>query len=208
MRELLIQVSEDDCRILHSNDYALCIAKRVEDCDFNVIWQAEQSFTQANIFQWEDKYSIFASRTMQKGEEVFANVSPREISPGQSIILEHEGCFGEAQASGEQDEITMMNQYMPIYPGLCQICRGFSGSTVQAPFYLDPDLSIPGTYIVKPVEKIMIWFAQGAKSGLIISNKRGELTEKAISNYIILDMRDKSKMTIEFDKFVWKIVNN
>lgn len=208
MREIVIRVGEDDYGILKKNHYILCIAKRVEDCDFNVIWQAEPNFMQNNLFSWEDKYSIFASRTMQKGQTVFQSISPKEISPGQSIILKPEGCLGEAETSGAGAEITMVNQYMPIYPGLCQTCSGFSGSTVQAPIYLDPDLCIPGTYMTKPVEKIMLWFAQGAKSGLIISDKRSALTEKTISNYIILDMHDKIKMTIEFDKYVWKVVNN
>lgn len=207
MRQISIQVTEDDYKILKGNNYVLCIAKRVEDCDFNVIWQAEKNFSQNNIISWEGKYSIFVSRTMQRGQTVFFNVPPHEILPGQSITLEEEGCFGKVESFGAQDEITMLNQYMPVYPGLCQMCTDFAGITSSAPFYLSPDLCIPGTFITKPTEQIMVWFAQGAKSGLIISQNKKLQEEKAISNCITLDMNTKNNIKLVFDKFQWKIVN-
>ncbi len=204
MKELMIQVMEDDYKILKDSHYILCIAKKVEDCDFNVIWLAEQNFTQQNVVTWEDKYSIFASREMKKGNVVRMNVLPKEIMPGQEITLQ-EGCyFGDAKMSEVQDEIIMINQAIPIYPGLCQECTDFAGVTSAAPFYLSPDMCIPGMFTTKPTEQIMIWFAQGAKSGVIISEERHAKMEKALSNYIEIDMSGKSKMTIAFDKFSWK----
>lgn len=204
MKELMIQVMEDDYKILKDNHYILCIAKKVEDCDFNVIWLAEQNFTQQNSITWESKYSIFASREMKKGNVVGINVLPKEIMPGQQITLQ-EGCyFGDVKTSEVQDEITMINQSIPIYPGLCQIRTDFAGITSSAPFYLSPDLCIPGMFTTKPTEQMMIWFAQGAKNGLIISEKKDEKTEKVFSNYIVIDMGETSKMSIAFEKFSWK----
>ncbi|MCM1398329.1 MAG: hypothetical protein NC225_02480 [Clostridium sp.] len=204
MKELKIQVMEDDLKILKDNHYALCIAKSVEDCDFNVIWQAEQNFTQQNSITWEEKYSIFASRQMKKQTVVQMNVSPKEIATGQQITLLAEGCFGDVESSKEQDEIIMTNQWTPIYPGLCQQCTGFAGDTAYAPFYVSPDMCIPGTFTTKPTEQIMVWFAQNAQSGLIISEKKYEETEKALSNFITIDMSGKNEMSIAFDKFSWK----
>lgn len=204
MKELSIQIMEDDYKILKENNYTLCVAKRVEDCDFNVIWVAEQNFTQQNSITWEDKYSIFASRTMKKGDVVSINVSPKEIMPGQQVTLE-EGCyFGDVVTSEVKDKIVMINKAIPIYPGLCQTCTDFAGATSCTPFYLSPDMCIPGSFTAKPTEQAMIWFQQGAQNGLIISDKTYYKIEKALSNYIVIDMSETSKMNLAFENFVWK----
>lgn len=204
MKELSIQIMEDDYKILKENNYSLCVAKRVEDCDFNVIWVADQNFTQQNSITWEEKYSIFASRTMKKGNVVSINVSPKEIMPGQQVTLE-EGCyFGDVVTSEVKDKIVMINKATPIYPGLCQECTDFTGATSYNPFYLSPDMCIPGEFTTKPTEQVLIWLEQGAQNGLIISEKTNYKIEKALSNYIVIDMSENSKMSIAFENFLWK----
>lgn len=207
MKELFIQITEDDYKVLKDNGYVLCVAKKVEDCDFNVIWRAEADFAQRNSITWEDKYSIFVSRTIKKGQLVFINVPPCEISPGQKVTLEKEFCFGTVEPFENVDEIAMVNQYKPVYPGLCQECTDFSGVTESTPFYLSPDLSIPGTFTAKLAEQLLVWFAQGGKSGLIISQNRNSHEEKTISNCVKLDMSAKDKVNLTFEGFQWKITN-
>lgn len=204
MKELVIQITEADYKILRENNYTLCIAKKVEDCDFNVIWLAEKNYTQNNSITWDDKYSIFASKTMKKGQVVFENILPHEIQPGQRITLEKEGIWGNIESFGESDEMAILNQYMPVYPGLCQTCTNLSGTTSMIPFYLSPNLCIPGMFTVKPTGSIIVWFAQNVQSGLIISDKKYGDPTKSFSNFIIIDMSTNNKMIIEFDNFDWK----
>lgn len=216
MKELNIQISEDNFTVLKQSNYSLCIAKRTSDYGYNVIWQADADFSQNNTFSWDDDndYYIFASRTAELYETVSINISAKQISLGESIVLKKEGCFGDVTESDSKDSIGMTNQYMPIHPGLCKQCKNFAGETENAPFFLCPDLCVPGEFSTKPTEKILVWFQQRADSGMIVSwtEKKGVIIDQSeailfssSSRETEIDMEEKNSVTLLYEDWEWKI---
>lgn len=217
MKELNIRVSENDLKILRENDYVLCVAKRVEDSYYNVIWQAEKNFTQNNRIIWDDKvsnYSLFASTSCHEGQTVFENILPIQISLGERAVLEKAGYFSGKEPGKEADEIEMRNLYEPVYPGLCQQCIDFNGETSIQPFFLSPVLCIPGEFRVKPVDKLLVWFEQDVRQGMIIRPEREKIDNamlKSASGYkaeidMEADESGNKKVTLLYQDYMWKVV--
>ncbi len=205
MKQLIIEIDDDDFRVLKENAYCLCLAKRVKDCGFNVIWQAYHEFASNNTIKWEAEYEIFASFTRKDREVVFANVSPKAISPGEQILLKTEGCFGEISSLQDKNCIGMLNQYIPVYPGLCQKCTDIRGNTQFSPFFLCDDKCIPGTFLTEPTENIVVWFEQGAESGMISSYIGKRMKNISASNPISLELTDRDTIKIMFKGYQWHI---
>ncbi len=204
MKELLIEIGTNEYKVLKDNGYHLCIAKKVDDDKFNVIWQAYGDYSQSNKITWNENYKIFASLSREDREKVFANVLPEEISFGQEILLNVQGCFGSISQSKEKDSIGMINQYHPVYPGLYQECTDIYGNTKSLPFYLSSNQSIPGRFRTKPVDKILVWFEQSVESGIVISRYMTSAKGISESTSIQLDMQEKSSMKIVFEQYQWK----
>lgn len=208
MKELVIEIGTNEYKVLKDNGYYLCIAKKVDDDKFNVIWQAYNDYSQSNKITWNKKYKIFASLSREDRKKVFANVSPEEISFGQEILLEAQGCFGAISQSREKDSIGMINQYQPVYPGLYQECTDIHGNTNSLPFYLSSNQSIPGSFRTKPVDKILVWFEQSVESGIAISRYTTSAKGISESTSIQLDMQEKSSMEIAFEQYQWEEKEN
>lgn len=206
MKELIVQIAEDDLKVLRENNYLLCVAKKMEDYSYTVVWQAEKDFSQNNKMTWEDSYSMFASTSRTEGEVVFENILPVQIAQGERVILTSYGTFNGKEQGETTDCLEMRNQYKGIYPGVSVESKNFKGETLVTPFFLSPELSIPGVFKVKPVEQILVWFEQKIESGtVILLEYKNQMKYAARSNMIEVNLEKEDSVTLLFEDYAWKI---
>lgn len=209
MKTLVVEIAGNDLEILSSSHYMLCVAKVLTDENSLVIWQAEDQILAHNEMSWEENvnYSLFCSTNNANRKKVVMNVPDAEIALGEYLTLTETGNFDTQKKQGSwKDQLGLINQYNPIYPGICQQCTDFKGVLSKDPIFLNPTLSLPGEFTIKPLEKIMVWFEQDVEKGMYLFHNFADSVQAGKTKVITVDMQAKDRVTLSYEKFDWKIL--
>ncbi len=200
-KSLVVEVGEQDLQTLKTNGYNICFAKKVEPHSYNVIWQAYDYYLAENKMSWCSIYSLFGSFYFQDGEQVAVATNEIQIAPGEEGTLEGSGVLSGPVTGSLPEKIVMVNQYGEIHPGLKQLVRTPRGELLSASLFLTVDGVLKGsTSEMKPVEELLVWFEQGACSGMMFGS---EGTYGARTKAIEIDMTGTSSATRLYENGAW-----
>ncbi len=198
-KTVIIKIAEEDLMTLKTGEYKLCFAKKVENNDYNVVWQSYEEYLSNNQFSWTPQYQIFGSNTFQEGEQVFESINPKNIRMGGQITLDEFGLFGEPSTGGPDDSITMHNEYGSIHPGLNQLSTGIHGTQESTPIYVAVNSAVKGDIILTPVDKVLVWFEQNVETSTMT------MFNSSHSKLIDIDLTNSSSATRKYENQEWII---
>ena len=198
---IMIKIATQDLKILRDAEYHLCIAGRMKDTDFTVVWYATGEFTLNNIIEINDEYEVFASnRSTKKVFEDFLR-TPAEI--GEKCIIDKYGNISQAITGDIPDGIVLVNKYGNLYPGLIRKGTGIKGEEFSNPLFLSRNAILPGEFDYFPSYEIKIWFAQNKEAGEILPQQK---LRAAISDYILVDLEKRNAPVLSFSNGIWKFI--
>ena len=208
-RTIQIDVDEDMLPVLKKSGYVLCIATRVEEGTYNVIWHASSGFMNTNHFSWTHDYDLFATNVPFAPKSVVRpSTTPVSIRPGEQAVLAESGVLGSAVAGGPATGITLVNRSGTISPGLQQTATGLDGTTSTSVTWVAPNPIVRGTATLTPVDKVLIWFEQGATTGAMFSTPQilALVTTDAVSESIELDLTSVASAGCRYSDEKWTAI--
>ena len=152
-----INIASQDLETLKDNQYRLCFAKMVNHT-FDVVWQSYTEYLDQNRFQWTPVYQLFGSNEFDSDVTVNVQTNLVNIELNQQATLDAAGVLGAASTGGSTTGITMVNNYGDIHPGLNQLSTGLSGVQETTPIYVAPEVMVPGSDLLTPIDEVMVWF--------------------------------------------------
>jgi hypothetical protein len=156
-KSVTITIDPDDHKKLVASHYRLCVAKKVEGI-YSVTWQSYDTFLASSPISWGPTYQLFGASSA--GVPIRGQTNAVAISVGQTATLDSNGNLGNAVTGGPPDQITLINNYKSIYPGLNCAFTGPDGVQQTTPVFLAPYPIVTGTEQLKPVEMVKVWFEQ------------------------------------------------
>ena len=196
-----VQVATDDLEFLKANRYLLCFAKMVEGA-YTVVWQSYSDYLSSNPFSWTSAYQLFGSRSVTNGGVlVTIDTNSVDIAFGEQATLDPDGNLESAVTGGPADGITMINQYGPIYPGLNGVSTGPDGVQRTTPVFVAPLAIAKGTDVLRPVDKVRIWFQQDTRSGTVIDTDT--MLSQGVSVAVELDLTKVDSATAKYEQGGW-----
>jgi hypothetical protein len=196
-----VQIATDDLEFLKANQYMLCFAKMVDGA-YTVVWQSYSGYLSGNPFNWTSAYQLFGSTSASTGgTEIIVSTNAVDIALGEQATLNPDGNLEPAVTGGPADGITMINQHGPIYPGLNGVSTGPDGILRTAPVFLAPLAIAKGTDVLRPVEKIRIWFQQNTLSGTAID--ADIMSSQGASAAVEVDLTKVDGATVKYQQGGW-----
>ncbi|RON44301.1 hypothetical protein BK666_18290 [Pseudomonas frederiksbergensis] len=193
-----IQIDSADLTTLKQNGYKLCFAKKVGTEAYNVVWQSYVQYLSFNDFSWTPQYQLFGTNQFQANVQVRASTNTVNIGLGQQSTLDSSGLLGAAVSGGADTDITLVNNYGAIHPGINQLSTGLDGAQVSTPIYVATNQVVTGQVTLKPVETILVWFEQNVQTSTMFSTSR--------SNAIEVDLTNVNSAARLYVGGVWKTV--
>jgi hypothetical protein len=190
-KSVTIQIDAGDYKILKAGHYMLCFAKKIEDT-YAVIWQSYDNFFAESSFSWLPSYQLFGASTFNP---IAGQTNAVNIMVGQQATLDSSGTLGSAVEGGAPDQITMINNYGPIYPGLNCTSTGPDGVQRTTPVFAARDPIVLGVEQLKPTEQVKVWFQQHGASSMLLY--------RAISNAVEIDLTTLDSATLIFQNGSW-----
>jgi len=189
-----IAIASDQLTFLKDNQYRLCFAKKVNKT-FDVVWQSYNDYLDNNSFLWTPVYQLFGSNQFEGDVIVKVQTNTVNIDLGQQATLTAEGVLGSASTGGKSTEITMLNDYGPIHPGLNQLSTGIGGQQESTPIYVATDQIALGSDGLTPIEEIMVWFEQNIETSTMFSDAK--------SRSVTIDMTESNTETRQYANGKW-----
>lgn len=177
LKEVTIEIAEEDLRILKSSDYRLCFAKKTADGEYNVVWQSYSKYLNTNNFSWTPQYQLFGTNVFQEELKVKVSTNLLAIGLGEKSLLDSVGILNPPKTGGPETSITLVNEYGSIHPGLNQLSTGLDGSQVSTPIYVAPKPIVTGEACLTPLEKVLVWFQQDIETSTMFSTARSNSVE-------------------------------
>lgn len=202
MKEIVINIMEEDMVLLKDNRYSLCIAFREKDMGYSMISYACTDYLLRNVINIGEELSIFYSRNIQIGEKAVVSSELCKIEPGQSVTIDEYGSFKDINTGSDAGRIKIINKYDAIYPGFCKKLS-FSGVQSELPAFVSPYVSVKGEFTMEPEERAIIWFEQFAESGTVIDNNFKDLYKAGKSGVIEVSLSD-TPVQIAYENQIWK----
>ena len=164
-----INVAGADLTFLKQNQYVLCMACREMDMGYDVICFSEKDYLSYNVIAIFDEYQIFCCKNHIDRKKLMISVGPVNISMGQKITMSQEGNFSQVTGGTRKDGFEMVNDYGAIYPGFSRKIH-YQGSEMFLPAFVADCASVKGTYVLRPDNRIQVWFEQFVESGVYFSD--------------------------------------
>lgn len=198
MKSVNVQIAADDIRRLMNSGYRMCFAKKVGTADYNVIWQSYKDFSENNTFSWIPRYQVFRTDTFQSGVTVKTSSSPKAIGLGEITTIDKYGILTDPVTGGDNASINVDNEYKATHIGVCQLSTGIDGKEVSTPIYVSENECMLGNAVLKPVEKIMIWFEYNAQTSTMFTDMK--------THSIEVDLTQKNSVNLRYEDEKWSTV--
>eukprot|EP00898_Chlorokybus_atmophyticus_P007336 jgi/Chlat1/7603/Chrsp64S07095 len=193
-KSLTVAISDKMLDTLKDGGYRLCIAKKLGDKDFNVIWLGMDDLLNSNLFEWQDSFQVFGQESFTSGALVRATTDVQDIQPGMTCVLTKDGNLmpqsGTPASTGPF--------YVDNQKGL--ICAGVNAmvNDEYKPFYVAKSPAILGRITLEPKETIMAFFDQVLTTSCMF--------EEVSGNYITLDYSEVGDYNVTYtDTMQWVI---
>lgn len=170
-----INISTSDLETLKDAHYCLCFAKKVNDT-YNVVWQSYTDYLSSNNFLWTPVYQLFGSNEFLGNVTVETATNAVNIGLGQQATLDSAGVLGPASSGGKSTDITIVNDYGSIHPGVNQMSTGIKGTQSTTPIYVAQDPIVLGSDALTPIDEVMVWFEQKIQTSTMFSDARSNAT--------------------------------
>jgi hypothetical protein len=194
-KTVIIEIAGDDLDFLKLNEYKICLAKKVSQEAYNVVWQSYNSYLNNNEFTWIPMYELFGTKRFSDQIQVKVETNLVKIGLGEEATLAPSGRLSAPRTGGPEQSITMINEYGSIHPGLNQVSTDLDGKLVSAPFYVATKAVALGQVTLTPVEKVLVWFEQNIQTGTMFSTARSMEVE--------IDLTDTSTATRRYQDGQW-----
>ncbi|KAF5379561.1 hypothetical protein D9757_009254 [Collybiopsis confluens] len=150
--------------------YSLCLARKVGNNDFNVIWQGNKQYLKNNDFEWSQEYQVFASKAFKDGALVKAVSDPQDIEYKQVCIFDNYGTMNPATAdkNGKEGSFKVENQYQTLNFAVSTKVNG-----LYRTIYVTPS-AITGSVAFEPKNEVRVWFALHTETSTMISDIMGK----------------------------------
>ncbi|MDE6252665.1 MAG: hypothetical protein K2M78_08510 [Lachnospiraceae bacterium] len=198
---IIIQIAKQDLQILKDAEYHLCIAGRMNDTDFTVVWYATEKFAFNNKITINDEYEVFASNGCSKKVFVDFPGTPAEI--GEKCLIDKYGNISQAITGQNPNAIVLVNEYGNLHPGLNRTGTGIQGEEFNNPLFLSRNAILPGEFEYFPSYQIKIWFAQNTETGEILPQQK---MRSALTNYILVDLEKRNAPVLSYSNGTWKFI--
>lgn len=195
-KTLIIRIEAEDLQILKDSNFKLCFAKNVEGI-FDVVWRASEGYLSINQFDWSYQYQLFCSNSFADNEKVRSTTEFRDIDFGQESTLNDAGILSPPSTGGEENKITLVNEYGSIHPGLSQMAVGVDGKMATTPTYLAENAVVQGTYGLTTAEMVLVWFEQDVETGTMFTSGK--------SNGFEVDMTSVEVVELLYQNQTWSL---
>lgn len=169
MKTVTIKIENRDLVHLKKANYKLCFAKKVQSAPYNVVWKAYDQYLANNTFSWDSTYKLFGSQNFQKNQKVNPATNQVAIKLGEVSTLNSSGILSPPKTGGASDEITLINNYGFIHPGIVQTFTGFDHKMVSTPIYLAMEPILKGSATLTPLDIVLVWFEQNIETGIMFA---------------------------------------
>lgn len=199
-KSVAITIADGDLVNLKSNNYKLCIAKKVREGEFNVVWKSLDEYSTYTDISWVPMYTIFASKRFEDDARVTMMTKNVPIGLGETSLLDANCLMHAATTGGPLTAVTLNNEYpkSPVHVGVSQVLNDGITGPQSLPIYVSPKEAIMGKITLTPVEKVQIWFSQTLQTSTMFS--------EAISNVVEVDLTFTNKQSLVFEGSRWKLV--
>ena len=197
-KQVTVEIDLNDLQVLRNGKYMLCVAKKIAESAYNVVWQAFDNYLCNNVFLWTPQYQLFGSIQFNVGAPVVVSTNSVDIGLGETTTLSSLGILQTPISGGSQTGFTMDNEFGSIHVGVSQLCAQLDGTPVISPVYVSDAAVIKGTVMLTPVENVRIWFQQNIATGTIFCG--------AQTNALELDLTETNSITCLFKDQQWSIV--
>lgn len=201
---ITIKIKQEDLKILKDAGYQLCMAGRMKDTDFTVVWYATGSFGSNNQIKVLDEYEVFASNGC--GEKVFVDFPGVTAGIGEECVIDKYGIISQPKTGRISDAIVLINDYGNLHPGLIQKGKGIKGEELCNPLFLSWNLILPGEFEFFPAYEMKIWFAQNTQTGEILPKEAKWSLRAAKTKQIVVDLEKKDSPVLEYSDGFWKYI--
>lgn len=198
MKVVNIQIEKDDIRKLMNSNYRMCFAKKIGDAAYNVIWQSYKDFSENNEFSWIPQYQVFRTDRFQSGVTVKTSSNPQTIGLGETTTIDKYGILSDPVTGGDTTAINVDNEYKATHIGVSQLSTGIDGKIVSTPIYVSENECLLGNAVLKPVEKVMIWFEYNAETSTMFTDMK--------TRGIEVDLTQKDSVNLRYKDEQWKTI--
>lgn len=202
MKEVVINIAEEDMVFLKKNNYALCAAFRERDMGYSVICCTSMGYLSQNTINVGEELCVFYCKNIKIGEKVEVSAGPCGIEPGQRVTVDEYGSLKNVELGSVEGKIEIINNYGSIYPGFYRNLS-FLGVQSELPAFVSPYASVKGEFTLEPEERMVIWFEQFAESGRIIGSAFENILKAGKSVSIEVMLSDTSTQ-VSYENQMWK----
>ena len=197
-KQVTVEIDQNDLQALKNGKYILCVAKKVVEGDYNVVWQSSDKYLAHNTFSWTPQYQLFGSNQFTAGETVVVSTNSVTIGLGETSTLSSAGVLQPPVSGGSPTGLSMHNEYGSIHVGVNQLCTQLDGTIVSSPMYVSAEALLKGIIVLTPLEKVLVWFQQNIAAGTMFCYARTDALE--------LDLTTTNSMTCLFKDQQWSTV--
>lgn len=201
---ITIKIKKEDLKVLKDAGYQLCMAGRMKDTDYTVVWYATESYASNNQIEVFDEYEVFASNGC--GEKVSVDFSSVAAEVGEECVIDKYGIISQSKTGQISDAIVLVNDYGNLYPGLIRKGKGIKGEILCNALFLSRNLILPGEFEFFPAYEVKIWFAQNMQIGEILPQEAKCSVRAAKTKQIVVDLEKRDSPVLEYSDGRWKYI--
>lgn len=198
LKTVNIKIAPNDIRRLMNSGYRICFAKKVGTANYNVIWQSYKDFAENNTFSWTPQYQVFRTDTFQSGVTVKTASDPKTIGLGETTTIDRYGILSDPVTGGDISAINVDNEYKATHVGVSQLSTGIDGRMVATPIYVSENEFLLGNAVLKPVEKVMVWFEYNAETSTMFTEMKTQSIE--------VDLTQKNSINLKYEDEKWSTI--
>jgi hypothetical protein len=211
VKQLTININNDDFDRLQAAQYNLCIAKKIADEDYDVVWWAipYSEYIPVTTIAWPSSYQLFLALGFQPGNPVAQSGPPVDVFPGQQVTLDASGQFSTPSVGSSPKSITLINQYGSIFPAVSQPLTVGQGAIQPSPFFIPQAMLLKGQIDFAPTDTVLVWFQQRATSGMMFSPPPSQEPQEemiARTTAFEVDLSSGASASITYSNQEWKPV--
>jgi hypothetical protein len=195
-KDINIEISAEDFRVLKDAGYSLCIAKKLGD-SYNVVWNASLNYLMFNTFSYTPIYQLFGITFFQSNVTVRASTNLQHCGLGETCMLNENGNLLPAVSGGSPTSLGFQNEYGSIHSGVNQLLTGIDGRMAVLPIYVSEYQMAKGMSDLTPKESVLVWFEQDIETSTMFVTDR--------PNAVELDLMNRSSITCLYRNGRWSL---